>query len=64
MIDEKTDQRYQNKILIISENAELKQDFLETLGNQDYQVILSMTGRAGLRKIEECVPDLIFLDLT
>jgi two-component system, NtrC family, response regulator AtoC len=63
MIDEKTDQRYQNKILIISENTELKQDFLETLRNQDYQVIFSMTGRAGLRKIEECIPDLIFLDL-
>ncbi len=52
-----------NKILIISENDELKRDFLETLGNQDYQVILSMTGRAGLHKIEECIPDLIFLDL-
>jgi len=63
MIDEKTDQRYQMKVLIISENAELKQDFLETLENQDYQVIFSMAGRAGLRKIEEYVPDLIFLDL-
>jgi CheY-like chemotaxis protein len=51
------------KILIIDDESKLRQTILELLSFSGYDVIEAQNGVEGLKKVEECIPDLIICDI-
>jgi DNA-binding response OmpR family regulator len=53
-----------NKILIIEDELETRNMFLEALTEEGFEVIGAENGRAGIQKIQEYLPDVIICDIT
>ena len=50
-------------ILIIDDEVDLCQSLLELLEEQEYKVFIAHSGREGLTKVKENLPDLVLLDI-
>jgi CheY-like chemotaxis protein len=53
-----------NKILIIEDERETRDMFLEALTDEGFEAIGAENGRVGLQKTQEYLPDLIICDVT
>jgi DNA-binding response OmpR family regulator len=52
-----------NKILIIEDEPETRDMFLEALREEGFEVIGAENGRVGIQKIQKYLPDLIICDV-
>lgn len=50
-------------VLVVDDQAELRQLFQRVLENQGYRVVTAENGRAGLAALEAADPNLILLDM-
>ena len=50
-------------ILIIDDDDQLRKSFAKVLTGEGYNVEIAASGEAGLRKVEEALPDLVVLDV-
>lgn len=53
-----------NKILIIEDESETRDMFLEALIEEGFEAIGAENGREGIQKTHRCHPDLIICDVT
>jgi CheY-like chemotaxis protein len=53
-----------NKILIIEDELETREMFLEALKEEGFETIGAENGRVGIQKIQQYLPDLIICDVT
>jgi CheY-like chemotaxis protein len=53
-----------NKILIIEDELETRDMFVEALIEEGFEAIGAKNGRMGIQKIQEQIPDLIICDVT
>jgi DNA-binding response OmpR family regulator len=53
-----------NKILIIEDELETREMFLEALTEEGFETIGAENGRVGIQKIQQDLPDLIICDVT
>jgi CheY-like chemotaxis protein len=53
-----------NKILIIEDELETRDMFVEALIEEGFEAISAKNGRMGIQKIQEDIPDLIICDVT
>jgi DNA-binding response OmpR family regulator len=53
-----------NKILIIEDELETREMFLEALKEEGFETIGAENGRVGIQKIQQDLPDLIICDVT
>ncbi|MCF8111824.1 MAG: sigma-54 dependent transcriptional regulator [Desulfobacteraceae bacterium] len=52
-----------SEILIVDDDAQLRQSFVRLLGEEGYDVRAASSGEAGISSIEEKAPDLVVLDI-
>ena len=52
-----------NTILIVDDDDQLRKSFKKLLGEEGYKVRIAASGEAGLRMIEDAVPDLVIVDV-
>lgn len=55
--------KHRGKILVVDDEPEIGWIFSKILGDHGYKVISTLTGKKGLDKVREFMPDLVFLDL-
>jgi len=52
-----------NKILIIEDDADIRELILESLTDQNYEIIMAASGQNGLDKAQKYLPDAIVSDI-
>ncbi len=52
-----------SEILVVDDDAQLRQSFAKLLGEEGYTVRMALSGEAGIAAVEEKLPDLVVLDV-
>ena len=55
--------KMKGRILVIDDEPEIGWIFSRILGDHGYDVVFCQTGKEGLKRVREFMPDLVFLDM-